>query len=130
MTHGRADEAERIVARIERSLGVAPPETPLRTLARRVKIWTPLVLLLVIVFAVVQSVRPLPTPTLDLTAQDGYTFDGGTVDIPWPAEGQAALAAVFAGAASARVATVSLRRSPPARHRQPARSGAADRVQR
>ncbi|MEV7079892.1 D-alanyl-D-alanine carboxypeptidase [Streptomyces sp. NPDC093516] len=68
-----------------------PPETPLRTAVRRVKIWTPLVLLLVIVFAVVQSVRPLPTPTLDLTAKDSYTFEGGQVDIPWPAKGQAAL---------------------------------------
>ncbi|MFF8397493.1 D-alanyl-D-alanine carboxypeptidase [Streptomyces sp. NPDC016172] len=68
-----------------------PPETPLRTAARRVKIWTPLVLLLVVVFAVVQSVRPLPSPTLELTAKDSYTFEGGKVDIPWPAEGQAAL---------------------------------------
>ncbi|WP_443060193.1 D-alanyl-D-alanine carboxypeptidase [Streptomyces sp. NBC_00444] len=68
-----------------------PPQTPLRTAARRVKIWTPLVLLLVIVFGVVQSVRPLPTPTLDLTAKDAYTFEGGKVDIPWPSDGQAAL---------------------------------------
>ncbi|MFF7044409.1 D-alanyl-D-alanine carboxypeptidase [Streptomyces massasporeus] len=68
-----------------------PPETPLRTAARRVKIWTPLVLLLVVVFAVVQSVRPLPSPTLELTAEDSYTFEGGKVDIPWPADGQAAL---------------------------------------
>ncbi|MGW0612828.1 D-alanyl-D-alanine carboxypeptidase [Streptomyces sp. NPDC002788] len=68
-----------------------PPATPLRTAVRRVKIWTPLALLLVIVFAVVQSVRPLPTPTLDLTAKDSYTFEGGKVDIPWPTDGQAAL---------------------------------------
>ncbi|MFD5230404.1 D-alanyl-D-alanine carboxypeptidase [Streptomyces qaidamensis] len=68
-----------------------PPETPLRTAARRVKIWTPLVLLLVVVFAVVQSVRPLPSPTLELTAKDSYTFEGGKVDIPWPTKGQAAL---------------------------------------
>lgn len=68
-----------------------PPETPLRTAVRRVKIWTPLVLLLVIVFAVVQNVRPLPAPTLELTAQDSYTFEGDKVDIPWPAAGQAAL---------------------------------------
>jgi D-alanyl-D-alanine carboxypeptidase len=68
-----------------------PPETPLRTAARRVKIWTPLVLLLVVVFAVVQSVRPLPAPTLELTAKDSYTFEGGKADIPWPADGQAAL---------------------------------------
>ncbi|MFJ7334791.1 D-alanyl-D-alanine carboxypeptidase [Streptomyces sp. NPDC101110] len=68
-----------------------PPETPLRTAARRVKIWTPLVLLLVVVFAVVQSFRPLPSPTLELTAEDSYTFEGGKVGIPWPADGQAAL---------------------------------------
>ncbi|MET9964373.1 D-alanyl-D-alanine carboxypeptidase [Streptomyces sp. NPDC006356] len=68
-----------------------PPDTPVRTAIRRVKIWTPLVLLLAIVFAVVQSMRPLPTPTLDLTAEDTYTFDGAKVDIPWPADGQAAL---------------------------------------
>ncbi|MGF0176822.1 serine hydrolase [Streptomyces sp. Marseille-Q5077] len=68
-----------------------PPDTPVRTAIRRVKIWTPLVLLLAIVFAVVQNVRPLPDPTLDLTAKDSYTFDGSTVDIPWPTEGQAAL---------------------------------------
>ncbi|MFE6172777.1 D-alanyl-D-alanine carboxypeptidase [Streptomyces sp. NPDC056464] len=68
-----------------------PPDTPVRTAIRRVKIWTPLVILLAIVFAVVQSVRPLPAPTLDLTAKDSYTFEGGKIDIPWPADGQAAL---------------------------------------
>ncbi|MDO0933925.1 D-alanyl-D-alanine carboxypeptidase [Streptomyces sp. DG2A-72] len=65
-----------------------PPQTPLRTAARRVKIWTPLVLLLAIVFAVVQAVRPLPTPELTLTAEDSYTFEGSKVDLPWPGEGQ------------------------------------------
>ncbi|MFG3202717.1 D-alanyl-D-alanine carboxypeptidase, partial [Streptomyces sp. NPDC048192] len=68
-----------------------PPETALRTLVRRVKIWTPLVLLLAVVFAIVQTLRPLPDPTLDLTAKDTYTFAGGKVDIPWPAGGEAAL---------------------------------------
>ncbi|MFD8376936.1 D-alanyl-D-alanine carboxypeptidase, partial [Streptomyces sp. NPDC059688] len=70
-----------------------PPETPVRTLVRRVKIWTPLVLLLVIVLAVVQNFRPLPQPTLDLTAKDSYTFGGSDAKagIPWPADGQAAL---------------------------------------
>ncbi|MEU3515185.1 D-alanyl-D-alanine carboxypeptidase, partial [Streptomyces sp. NPDC006654] len=68
-----------------------PPETPVRTALRRVKIWTPLVILLLIVFAVVQTLRPLPQPTLDLTAKDTYTFDGSKVDIPWPTDGQAAL---------------------------------------
>ncbi|MFJ4270219.1 serine hydrolase [Streptomyces coelicoflavus] len=35
--------------------------------------------------------RPLPAPTLDLTAQDSFTFDGGKPQIPWPESGQAAL---------------------------------------
>ncbi|WP_367322460.1 D-alanyl-D-alanine carboxypeptidase [Streptomyces sp. HUAS ZL42] len=65
-----------------------PPPTPLRTLARRIKIWTPLVILLAIVFAIAQAVRPLPAPALTLTADDSYTFDGAKVDLPWPSEGQ------------------------------------------
>ncbi|MEW2392208.1 D-alanyl-D-alanine carboxypeptidase [Streptomyces venezuelae] len=68
-----------------------PPETPVRTAVRRVKIWTPLVLLLLVVFAVVQVVRPLPTPTLQLTAQETSKFEGGKPDVPWPADGQAAM---------------------------------------
>ncbi|MFB8418904.1 serine hydrolase [Streptomyces albidoflavus] len=66
-----------------------PPETPLRTAVRRVKIWTPLVILLLIVFAVVQSVRPLPEGTLALTAEETYTFQGEKPAMPWPTEGQA-----------------------------------------
>ncbi|MGW2568101.1 D-alanyl-D-alanine carboxypeptidase [Streptomyces sp. NPDC001537] len=65
-----------------------PPQTPVRTIIRRVKIWTPLVLLLAIIFAIVQSVRPLPTPSLTLTAKDSYTFGGGQVKLPWPSKGQ------------------------------------------
>ncbi|MFF8906615.1 D-alanyl-D-alanine carboxypeptidase [Streptomyces olivaceoviridis] len=65
-----------------------PPETPVRTLVRRIKIWTPLVLLLAVIFAVVQAVRPLPTPTLALTGKDSYTFAGDRTQLPWPGEGQ------------------------------------------
>ncbi|MEU5630668.1 D-alanyl-D-alanine carboxypeptidase [Streptomyces rishiriensis] len=65
-----------------------PPPTPLRQLGRRLKIWTPLVLLLVVVFAIVQAVRPLPAPGLTLTAKDSYTFEGGKTQLPWPNEGQ------------------------------------------
>ncbi|MFF4364087.1 D-alanyl-D-alanine carboxypeptidase [Streptomyces sp. NPDC001604] len=65
-----------------------PPQTPVRTIIRRVKIWTPLVLLLAIIFAIVQAVRPLPTPTLALTADDSYTFAGTKAGLPWPNEGQ------------------------------------------
>ncbi|MFF8846785.1 D-alanyl-D-alanine carboxypeptidase [Streptomyces sp. NPDC015127] len=65
-----------------------PPETPVRTVVRRIKIWTPLVLFLLIVFAVVQMVRPLPDPQLALTADAEVSFDGGKPALPWPGEGQ------------------------------------------
>ncbi|MEU5278397.1 D-alanyl-D-alanine carboxypeptidase [Streptomyces asoensis] len=65
-----------------------PPPTPLRTLGRRLKIWTPLVILLLVVFAIAQAVRPLPATALTLTAKDTYTFDGGKTQLPWPGEGQ------------------------------------------
>ncbi|MER8046147.1 D-alanyl-D-alanine carboxypeptidase [Streptomyces sp. NPDC094032] len=67
-----------------------PPETPLRTGVRRVKIWTPIVILLLVVFAVVQFVRPLPEPALTLSAEPTFTFDGGELSMPWPSEGQGA----------------------------------------
>ncbi|MEV0447202.1 D-alanyl-D-alanine carboxypeptidase [Streptomyces sp. NPDC050600] len=67
-----------------------PPETPLRTGVRRVKIWTPIVLLVLVVFAVVQIVRPLPDPALTLSAAPTYTFEGGALQMPWPSEGQGA----------------------------------------
>ncbi|MFE9683231.1 D-alanyl-D-alanine carboxypeptidase, partial [Streptomyces sp. NPDC006285] len=65
-----------------------PRQTPVRTIVRRVKIWTPLVLLLIVVFAVVQVVRPLPAPTLTLTADESYAFEGDKASLPWPDEGQ------------------------------------------
>ncbi|MEV5943001.1 serine hydrolase [Streptomyces sp. NPDC051994] len=68
-----------------------PPQTPVRTTVRRFKIWTPLVLLLLVVFAVVQIVRPLPSPRLALTSSATYTFAGGALGLPWPAEGQSAV---------------------------------------
>ncbi|CAM5580200.1 hypothetical protein SALBM311S_00813 [Streptomyces alboniger] len=68
-----------------------PPDTPVRTAIRRVKIWTPLALLLIVVLAVAQAVRPLPAPELQLTASDSYTFKGDKADMPWPTDGQAAL---------------------------------------
>jgi len=68
-----------------------PPETPLRMILRRIKIWTPLVVLLAIVFMVVQAVRPLPDPELKLTAAPAYKFSGQRPSMPWPSEGQAAM---------------------------------------
>ncbi|MFH8882277.1 serine hydrolase [Streptomyces californicus] len=68
-----------------------PPETPVRTAVRRVKIWTPLVLLLLIVFAIVQVTRPLPEPSLELTAKPTYTFEGDETKLSWPGQGQSAV---------------------------------------
>ncbi|MGW6462277.1 serine hydrolase [Streptomyces rubiginosohelvolus] len=68
-----------------------PPETPVRTAVRRVKIWTPLVLLLLIVFAIVQVMRPLREPSLELTAKPTYTFEGGGTELSWPGQGQSAV---------------------------------------
>ncbi|MFD9242341.1 D-alanyl-D-alanine carboxypeptidase family protein [Streptomyces sp. NPDC059556] len=68
-----------------------PPPTPLRTTVRRVRIWTPLILLVLIVFAIVQMVRPLPAPQLTLSAAPTFTFQGGDLKLPFPAEGQGAV---------------------------------------
>ncbi|MEU9857329.1 serine hydrolase [Streptomyces sp. NPDC047974] len=68
-----------------------PPPNAWRTTVRRVRIWTPLVLLLLIVFAIVQMVRPLPAPVLKLSGPPTYTFAGGPLKMPWPGEGQGAV---------------------------------------
>ncbi|MFE6223493.1 D-alanyl-D-alanine carboxypeptidase family protein [Streptomyces sp. NPDC057854] len=68
-----------------------PPPNAWRTTLRRIRIWTPLVLLLLIVFAIVQMVRPLPAPALKLSAAPTYTFAGGPLQMPWPGEGQGAV---------------------------------------
>jgi D-alanyl-D-alanine carboxypeptidase (penicillin-binding protein 5/6) len=67
-----------------------PPQTPVRTVIRRIKIWTPLVVLLLIVFAIAQAVRPLPAAALSLSPTSTYTFEGGRLSLPWPDEGQGA----------------------------------------
>lgn len=69
----------------------APPLTPWRSVVRRIKIWSPLLILLLIVLAVVQVLRPLPEPRLALTAAESFTFDGVVPDAPWPSSGQAVL---------------------------------------
>ncbi|KJY42156.1 hypothetical protein VR41_09120 [Streptomyces sp. NRRL B-1568] len=66
-----------------------PAQTPTRTVMRRVKIWTPLVVLLAIVFVVVQAFRPLPAPKLALVGKSSFVFEGEKPALPWPTEGQA-----------------------------------------
>ncbi|MGW6985759.1 serine hydrolase, partial [Streptomyces sp. NPDC054932] len=68
----------------------APPaETPRRTAVRRVKIWTPILLLLAGAGVGAQLLRPLPTPQL-VAAEADRTIDG-QFSIPWPAKGQGAV---------------------------------------
>ncbi|MGW1837914.1 D-alanyl-D-alanine carboxypeptidase [Streptomyces sp. NPDC002067] len=74
-----------------------PPETTFRTVVRRFKIWTPLVILLAIIFVVVQSVRPLPDPALALGESTAFTFKGGRLSMPWPGQGQSAAEVVGVG---------------------------------
>ncbi|RSO33821.1 D-alanyl-D-alanine carboxypeptidase [Streptomyces sp. WAC 06725] len=74
-----------------------PPETPMRTVARRFKIWTPVVVLLAIIFVVVQQVRPLPDPELAVGSSTAYTFQGGKLEVPWPDQGQSAAKVVGVG---------------------------------
>ncbi|GGZ14536.1 D-alanyl-D-alanine carboxypeptidase [Streptomyces avidinii] len=74
-----------------------PPPSPMRTAVRRFKIYAPLVALLALILAVVQLVRPLPEPKLVMTAKSSYTFDGAAPQLPWPAEGQAYMAAAGLG---------------------------------
>lgn len=74
-----------------------PPPSPLRTAIRRFKIYFPLVVLLAIILAVVQLVRPLPEPKLVMTAKSSYTFGGSKPELPWPTEGQAYMAAAGLG---------------------------------
>jgi D-alanyl-D-alanine carboxypeptidase len=67
-----------------------PRQTALRSIVRRFKIWTPLVVLLAVVFVIVQAVRPLPATSLQLTAASSYAFPGTPLSrsMPWPGEGQ------------------------------------------
>ncbi|WP_062216560.1 D-alanyl-D-alanine carboxypeptidase family protein [Streptomyces sp. NBRC 109706] len=74
-----------------------PPPTPLRTALRRVKIWTPLVLLLLVVFVTAQLLRPLPEPDLSLSVAETHTLAGELDAVPWPASGQARVDVVGLG---------------------------------
>lgn len=56
---------------------------------RRVKIWTPILLLLVGAGAGAQLLRPLPAPQL-VAAETDRTI-GGQFSVPWPAKGQGAV---------------------------------------
>ncbi|MFC9292834.1 serine hydrolase [Streptomyces sp. NPDC057011] len=66
-----------------------PPETPRRTVVRRVKVWTPILLLLAGGVAGAQLLRPLPAPRF-VAAETVHTLPG-EFGVPWPAKGQGAV---------------------------------------
>lgn len=66
-----------------------PAETPRRTVLRRVKVWTPILLLLAGGCVGAQLLRPLPAPRL-VAAEASHAVDG-QFSIPWPAKGQGAV---------------------------------------
>ncbi|MGW5347262.1 serine hydrolase [Streptomyces sp. NPDC004050] len=64
-------------------------KTPRRTAVRRVKVWTPVLLVLAGAYAGAQLLRPLPAPRL-VAAEASRTVDG-QFSVPWPAKGQGAV---------------------------------------
>ncbi|WP_424216509.1 serine hydrolase (plasmid) [Streptomyces sp. BI20] len=72
-----------------------PPETPRRTAVRRVKVWTPITLLLLGGVAAAQLLRPLPAAAFE-AVRDSHTVPGAT-SLPWPASGQGAVRVVGSG---------------------------------
>ncbi|MFD7561504.1 D-alanyl-D-alanine carboxypeptidase family protein, partial [Streptomyces sp. NPDC059835] len=74
----------------------APPaETPRRTVVRRVKVWTPLLLLLGGAYVGAQLLRPLPAPVF-VASESVHALDG-QFTVPWPAKGQGAIRVVGSG---------------------------------
>ncbi|MER6203265.1 serine hydrolase [Streptomyces sp. NPDC001586] len=72
-----------------------PPETPRRTAVRRVKVWTPILLVLAGAYVGAQMLRPLPAPQM-VSAETTRTVDG-QFSIPWPAKGQGAVRVAGSG---------------------------------
>ncbi|WP_411147002.1 serine hydrolase [Streptomyces sp. x-80] len=76
----------------------APPKSAMRTIGRRLKVWTPVVLLLGGIAVAAQTVRPLPAPVLTTgKAASSVTLDGHFT-VPWPEKGQAAVLVQGSGA--------------------------------
>ncbi|MFG2869719.1 serine hydrolase [Streptomyces sp. NPDC048338] len=75
-----------------------PAETLRRTSVRRLKVWTPLLLLLAGAVIGAQMLRPLPEPRL-VASEQTHTVEG-RLDIPWPAKGQGAVRIAGSGTIS------------------------------
>ncbi|AEW98062.1 MULTISPECIES: D-alanyl-D-alanine carboxypeptidase family protein [Streptomycetaceae] len=73
-----------------------PVRARIRALAPRV--WGAVVAFVALVLLIVQMVRPLPEPVVGLDrAVSSFTVPGGGFAVPWPAEGQGAVAVVGSG---------------------------------
>ncbi|WP_371666708.1 serine hydrolase [Streptomyces sp. NBC_00289] len=68
-----------------------PQGKPLWVIVRRLRIATPLIVLLSIFFIFIQMARPLPAPFITMPPELHYTFEGNAPNLPWPEEGQAAV---------------------------------------
>ncbi|MHA6760720.1 D-alanyl-D-alanine carboxypeptidase [Streptacidiphilus sp. PAMC 29251] len=77
-------EAMEVLATLNRR-----PASALRSAAKRISIWGGLLCVLLAVLAVVQVLRPLPSPDLKLTSASNYAFSGSAPVLAWPASGQA-----------------------------------------
>ncbi|WP_152626351.1 D-alanyl-D-alanine carboxypeptidase [Streptacidiphilus carbonis] len=65
------------------------PSSPLRRAIKRISIWGVLLCFLLVILAIVQVLRPLPSPSLKMTADSAYAFGGSAPTLDWPASGQA-----------------------------------------
>ncbi|MFF5933335.1 serine hydrolase [Streptomyces sp. NPDC012508] len=89
-TQEAAESAEAPLTLLAQLTNTPPPaETPRRAARRRVKVWTPLLLLLAGAVAGAQLLRPLPAPQL-LATERTHTVEG-QLTIPWPGKGQGAV---------------------------------------
>ncbi|MFC1433277.1 D-alanyl-D-alanine carboxypeptidase family protein [Streptacidiphilus sp. N1-3] len=77
-------EAMEVLATLNRR-----PASALRRTAKRIGLWGGLLCFLLVVLAVVQVLRPLPTPDLKLTAASNFAFTGSAPTLAWPPSGQA-----------------------------------------
>ena len=65
------------------------PHGPVRRALKRISIWGALLVFILVILAIVQVLRPLPSPTLKMTADSAYAFGGSAPTLDWPASGQA-----------------------------------------
>ena len=76
-------EAMEVLATLNRR-----PASPLRNALKRISLWGGLLCVVLAILAVIQVLRPLPTPGLKLTADSSFAFSGSAPTLAWPPTGQ------------------------------------------